>query len=149
MGENEFNELFGDETLAELNEAFAAAAAEAQETAAVKPVKDGLWYDSDGVNGDGHTISWYRLVSGGKTLLWFSMDNDLEVPAPAGVYVPPGVTVHTIRVHNATRTASVSTSGVAGRAPHKDGSGTHIDGQSVRAYTIPRVARWIAEFYGV
>jgi hypothetical protein len=157
MTENEFNEQFSADDLAEIESALAATAAEAEaaaveqakEAAKAKPVKDGLWYVEDGTNGNGHTISWYRLVTGGKTLLWFSLDNDLEAPAPKGLHVPPGVTVHTIRVHNATRTASIETTGVGARAPHKDGTGVHIDGQTVRQYVAPRVPRWIAEFYAV
>lgn len=157
MTENEFNEQFSADDLAEIEASLSEAAAEAEVEAAAaaklaakaKPMKDGLWYVEDGTNGDGHTISWYRLVTGGKTLLWFSLDNDLEAPAPAGLHVPAGVTVHAIRVHNATRTASVATSGVGARAPHQDGTGVHIDGQSVRQYVAPRASRWVAEFYGV
>jgi hypothetical protein len=153
MTENEFNEQFSPEDIAELKALEAqmdeAAAAQAAEAAKVKALKDGLWYVYDGANADGHAISWYRLVTGGKTLLWFSLDNDLEAPAPAGLHVPAGITVHQIVAWNATRTASVKTSGVGARAPHQDGTGVHIDGQTVRAYVAPRAARWIAEFYGV
>lgn len=155
MTENEFQEQFDPTELAELKaleaEMDKAAALEAAEQAkaTVSKVKDGLWYVEDGVNADGHTISWYRLVTGGKTLLWFSLDNDLEAPAPAGLHVPPGITVHAIRVHNATRTASLATGGIGARAPHKDGTGVHIDGQTVRQYVAPRATRWISEFYGV
>lgn len=157
MTNDEFSSQFDASELdaieSELSETAAAFEAEqaqaAAEAAKAKPVKDGLWYVEDTTNADGHTISWYRLVTGGKTLLWFSLDNDLEAPAPKGLHVPPGVTVHAIRVHNATRTASTETAGIGARAPHQDGSGVHIDGQSVRQYVAPRVPRWIAEFYGV
>jgi hypothetical protein len=52
-----------------------------------------------------------------------------------------------IRAHNATRTASVETTGIAVRTPHEDG--VHIDGQSVRSYVAVRAYRWIGQFYGV
>lgn len=152
MTNDDFAAQFSADELAEL----AALEKAMQDAEAEKPApvaqkaKDGLWYAEDEVEAtNGHTISWYRLVAFGKTLLWFSLDNDLEVSAPAGLHVPPGVTVHTIRVHNATRTASLATGGVGARAPHKDGTGVHIDGTTVRQYVAPRAARWISHFYGV
>jgi hypothetical protein len=161
MTENEFNEakdliagLFGDgdAEIQDAVEAFEAHVAAAPATPPTPAVKDGLWYVEDGVNGDGHSISWYRLVSAGKTILWFSMDNDLAVSADVvmstlGGVLPHGATAHAIRAHNATRTDSVATTGLAIRVLHEDGE--HIDGQTVRSYVAPRAVRWIAGFYGV
>lgn len=150
MTENEFNELFAADDVAELTEAMAAAEAEtkAAQPATPAPTKDGVWYVNDGVNADGHTISWYRLSAHGKAVLWFSVDNDIEVPSGPLGKLPAGVTAHAIRAWNATRTASVATTGLAIRVPHGPDD-VHIDGQSVRSYVVPRASRWVAEFYGV
>lgn len=152
MTNDEFKDLFGEDEVLELEQAAAAAEAEAAEKAPVATVKDGLWYAEDSVDANGHTISWYALNASGKTLLWISVDNALEIGAEllsnaAHGHVPAGVTGHAIRVHNATRTVSVETSGIAVRAPHEDG--THVDGQTIRSYVVPRVSRWIAQFYGI
>ena len=146
MTENEFKGLFGEDFEA-VAESLANAEAEELAAKAATPQKDGLWYVHDGVDGNGHTISWYALTAGGKTLLWASVDSDATLTETTGVIVPPGVTAHAIRVHNATRTASVATTGVAARGPHKDG--VHVDGNSVRSYVLPRTSRWIVHFYGV
>lgn len=155
MDEKDFlKAIVGAEDMQEIENLFAQVAAEhdaekAQAAAeAPKPIKDGLWYDADGVDANGHKISWYRLAKQGKTLLWFSVDNDIEVPTAALGKLPAGVTGHAIRAWNATRTESVSTAGIAIRAPHGPDD-THIDGQSVRAYVMRRVTRWVAQFYGV
>jgi hypothetical protein len=153
MTENEFNEaknlidgLFG----ADGKTAEQIAAEVAAEKAKAAPPKDGLWYVEDTTNSDGHTISWYRLVAHGKTLLWISADNDLEAtPEQIGGKLQAGASAHALTVWSGDRTKEAATKGFGVRVPHPDGSGTHIDGQTVRAYVIPRASRWIASFYGV
>lgn len=146
MTNDEFKGLFGDDA-AELEALGAEVAAEVAAEQPAAPKKDGVWYAHDGVDGNGHTISWYALNSGGKTLLWASVNNALEIStAPLG-QAPAGVTGHGIRVYNAQRTASVETNGIAVRTLHEDG--VHVDGQSVRSFLLPRVSRYISHFYGV
>lgn len=152
MTADEFNELFAAEDLAEIQ----AAMQEAEiETAAATPeptappVKDGVWYVEDVEDANGHQISWYRLAGHGKTLLWFSIDNEISLTAEElGGHLPCGITGHAIRVWSGDRMHSIGTKGFAARAPHPDGA-VHLDGQTVRSYVVPRASRWIAEFYGV
>lgn len=143
MGENEnFENLFNADEIAELQKAAEDVAAQ---VAAETPKKDGLWYVKDeGGN------SLYALNAAGKTILWFTVDNVAEMtPEQVGGHLPLGMTAHRIVVWNAYRTANLETNGFGARYLHDDGSGTHIDGNTVRAYTIPRASRWIAHFYGV
>jgi len=146
MGENEneksFENLFNADELAELQAVYA----EVQAAVAESAKKDGLWYVHD--DQVGHSV--YALNSNGKTILWFTVNNEVELGAEQiGGHLPMGVTAHRIVAWNAYRTASIETKGFAAKYLHDDGSGVHIDGNTVRAYVLPRVHRWIAEFYGV
>lgn len=151
MTNDEFSAQFDADELAAIENEMAEAAAQHEaETVKAQPVKDGLWYVEDTTDGNGHTISWYRLVMAGKTVLWISADNDLEAtPEQLGGVLPGGATGHFLTVHNSTRTASIATKGFGVRVPHGDGTGSHIDGQTVRSYVTSRALRWIGEFYGV
>jgi hypothetical protein len=149
MTDDEFKGLLGESDAAELEALAAEVEAEVAAEQPAAPKKDGLWYAHDGVSSDGHTISWYALNGGGKTVLWVSIDNDLEVSTAALGKLPDGITGHAIRVHDAERTDSMATNGIALRAPHQDGTGTHLDGQTVRSYVLPRALRYLGRFYGV
>jgi hypothetical protein len=151
MTDDEFKGLFGNDytEIAEaMDEAEAAHKAKAE---AAKPKKDGLWYVRDeDVPEHGHTISVYALNLGGKTVAWIRVDNDLEVPAEELAKlgkVPAGVTGHAIRIFSADGGRDIATTGIALRYPHQDG--THLDGQSIRAYVLPRASRFLGQLYGV
>jgi hypothetical protein len=143
MGENEnLDGIFNASELAELK---AAANDVVAQVAAEAPKKNGLWYVKD----EG-TQSLYAVNSGGKTVLWFTVDNTTEMtPEQVGGHLPLGVTAHRIVVWNSYRTVDVETNGFAARYLHDDGTGTHIDGDTVRAYALPRIGRWLGHFYGV
>lgn len=146
MTQDEFENLFDADEIAELEKLGKDVA---QQSAA--PKKDGVWYAGDEQDGNGHTLSTYAVNANGKTLLWIWADNDVEVSRDdiPELHVPSLATAHWIWVANARRTHWVKTRGVALRYPHGDGSGTHIDGNTLRMYVGPRVGRWLAEFYGV
>jgi hypothetical protein len=138
MGENEFKNLFSAEEIAELQAA-------AEDTLAQKPAKkDGIWYVADDASGN---TSFYEFVIGGKVVLNVAVDNAHEKEIP--FQLPPGATAHSITVWDAKRTSFRNTNGFALRYEHNDGTGVHVDGNTVRAYVLPRATRWIAEFYGV
>jgi hypothetical protein len=140
-----FAALVGD--LGDVAEAGKAAEAELKKPAVMK---DGIRYAADEQDSNGHQISRYAVVMGGKVIAHVLIDNDLETTPPAGMpKLPAGLTVHAIRVQDAMRTKTLETTGVAVKAPHNDGTGTHIDGQTVASYVGPRVARIIADLYGV
>lgn len=138
-----FADLFSDDEVAEL------AALEKDAVAVQTPKKTGVWY-VDTKTESGHAISVYAMNAAGKTILWLAVDNDVEVTAnDLGVEVSEGVTIHAIRVWNANYTTWLDTKGFAARYEHPDGTGTHIDGNTVRQYAMPRIWDWIAHFYGV
>lgn len=146
MTEKDFQDIFGDD-FAELAEAMNAAAAE-EKAKEPKPVQDGIWYAHDTKDSNGHAISWYRFAAGGKTILWASADNDLEMSQDdMGGQLPGGATGHAITIWNADLSKSIPTKGIAIRVPHEDG--THIDGTTIRSFMGPRAARFLGEFYGV
>lgn len=151
MTENDFQGLFGDDDYAEIAASMAEVEAEhAAEAPAVEVKKTGVWYVEDVQGANGHAISIYALNLGGKTVATARIDNDLEVSperlATLGK-VPAGVTGHAIVIYSADGGHALATGGIALRYPHKDG--THLDGQTVRAYVLPRAARFIGELYGV
>lgn len=152
MTENDFNGLFGDD-FSEINEALKAAEAEvaAQVEAAAKAEakQDGLWYVRDEDDANGHAVSIYAVNASGKTLLWVRINNFLEIPTEGIGHVPAGITGHAITIVSADGEKAIATKGIALKAPHQDGTGTHIDGQSVRVYILPRLTRFIGELYGV
>lgn len=142
MGENfDFDAMFAKlaEDNAELAKAVEAEAA---------PVKDGLAYagDFDGVNG--HTYSRYVMTLTGKHVFDVLIDNFLEVAVPAEMgKAPAGVSAHTIVVVKPGEVSGIATTGLAFRAPHNDGTGTHIDGRSVQSYVYPRAVRFLVQLY--
>ena len=145
MGENEFKNLFNADEIAELQ---AVADELADEVAKQQPKKDGIWYSHDADdNVNGHSESYYAVNAGGKTVLWIAIDNDLSVDI--GHQLPEGATAHMIRVWNATKTAFIDTKGFAFRYAHSDGTGTHVDGNTVRSYVMLRTGQLIAHFYGI
>lgn len=154
MTDDDFQGLFSADDAAELLAAATAAetevAAEVAAKAAAEPLKEGIWYAGDEANENGHKISMYRLVMGGKVVMWAKVNTELTVSAddePAVAGLPAGATAHRIVLVNATGTKMIGTKGFAVMAPHEDG--THIDGRTVRSFLIPRVARYLGELYGV
>lgn len=160
MTNDDFAGLFGDDfgkdaaaEFAKLDEAKMAETVNEALAPAVKAEQpaNGLRYAGDTVaEGTADSLSWYRLLIGGKTVLWVSVNNDRPLPmkgAPGGL--PEGATVHGIWVWNADKTKHVATNGLAARYEHPDGTGTHVDGATVQLYVIPRAMRYVAEFYGV
>lgn len=120
---------------------------------APKKVKDGVYYDSNEENSNGHSISRYRIVIGGKTVLWASVNNDLPYTVDGNVKtihgLPAGATTHNIFIANADKTKAICTNGFAVRIMHNDGTGVHIDGHTIQTYVVPRISRFLGELYGV
>lgn len=145
MGEDKFKDLFSEDELMALQTAAAIAEAEvaAQAAQAAKVHKqDGIWYSHDE-----NEMSLYEVRVGHKVLLWIRVDNAHEIQTP--FHVPAGASAHAIQVWDAKRERFLDTMGIALRYEHADGSGTHIDGNTVRMYVLPRVSRWLGHFYGV
>lgn len=114
------------------------------EAATKKPAKkDGIWYLTDSQDGGSST---YVVNAGGKTMLHVVVDNANEMHVDG---LPEGVTAHSITVYNAKKDSFLTTKGWAIRGLHADGSGVHVDGNTVRSYVGPRVWKWLAHFYGV
>jgi len=144
MGENEFKDMFNADEIAELQ---AAADEVAAQVAADTPKKNGIWYSHDENEG---ANSVYALNMGGKTILWFTVNNTVELlPSQIGGILPDGITAHRIVAWNSYRTANLVTDGFAARHLHDDGTGIHVDGNTVRAFITPQVQRLLAHFYGV
>lgn len=141
MDENEFKKLFSADELNELH-----AAAEQAEAEGVAPTKNGgVWYD-----GDEGQFSRYAVNMGGKTVVWVMVNNDVVLsPAQHGLQIPAEITIHPIHVLSADRNQFVVTKGFAARYLHDDGTGVHVDGNTVRAYVAPRISHWLGHFYGV
>lgn len=154
MADNDFSSEFSGlfEALADekIEAEFQAIDAKVQAASAAKtaPLPDGVWYVEDGVDGNAHTISWYRLVLGGKTVLWASVDNDRPLPGTLP-NLPEGTTAHGIWVWNADRTKSEGTKGLAARYEHPDGTGIHVDGTTIRSFLAQRAGKYLGTFYGV
>lgn len=123
----------------------------AEQAAAVK--KTGVWYDHDETNESGHTISVYALNLGGKTIAWALVNNDIVDMSDEGEKIKnatQGVaTAHNIFILNSARSGGWETKGLAMRYEHSDGTGTHVDGNSLRTYIMPRFPMIIARLYGV
>lgn len=156
MTDDDFAGLFSADEQAELaaatadvNAALEAKAAElaakAAELAAkaAEPKKDGLWYSHNEDDANGHTISVYVVIMGGKEIMYARVNTALTVSVPG---LPGGVTAHPIVIAG-TLGKQIETKGFGLMAPHEDG--THIDGQTVRSFLIPRMPRYLGELYGV
>jgi|SRR5690348_9392417 len=143
MGDEDFKKLFNDDEVAELQAVYDELAAEA--TPASQQKQNGIWYD-----GDEGIFSRYAVNLGGKTIIWVMVNNSVELTQEQHkMPVSPDVTVHPIHVLSADRNQFLVTKGFAARYLHGDGSGVHIDGNTVRAYVAPRVSHWVGHFYGV
>ena len=123
----------------------------AKQAASVK--NTGVWYDHDETNESGHSLSVYAINLSGKTIAWAMVNNDVVDTSDEGEKVKnatQGVaTAHNIFILNATRTGGYESKGLAMRYLHGDGSGTHVDGNSLRTYIMPRFSLIIARLYGV
>lgn len=95
--------------------------------------------------GDEGTVSRYAVRVNGTTLFYATVDTDPEF-ALTGKGLPEGVSAHRIEIRSVDGSQVLSTGGVAAKAPHKDG--THVDGQTVAAYVLPRVKRFLGELNG-
>lgn len=146
MGENfDFEAMFAE--LAAGEPEVAAIDADAVK-ADLKPAKDGLTYAEDFDGANGHTFSRYAMTMAGKHVYDVLIDNFVEVPVPADLgKVPAGVTAHNITIAAPGEAVAMATTGVALRAPHNDGTGTHIDGRTVQAYIYPRAVRFLIQLY--
>jgi hypothetical protein len=144
MGEDEFKKLFSD---AELNELQTAADAVAKQ-AATQPKKDGIWYVRDDSADQQNTLSLYAVNAGGKTIMWIAVNNTITLELD-GIHFPGDATAHPIRIWNAKMDQWLDTEGFAIAYTHDDGTGRHIDGNTVRAYAMPRANKWVAHFYGI
>lgn len=136
---------------AELANGNADLAAEAEKNAAevkATPAKDGLAYAGDFDGANGHTYSRYTLTYEGKNAFDVLIDNFIEVPVPADMgHAPAGITAHTMVVVKPGQVSGITTTGLAFRTPHNDGTGTHIDGRTVQSYIYPRVMRLMVQLY--
>ena len=152
MTNEDFQGLFSADDAAELAAAAAQVdaelAAKKAELEAQAPKKDGLWFSHNEDDANGHTISVYVVRMGGKVVLQARVNTALTVEFPG---LPAGVTAHPITITAGApgEKPAIPTSGVGVMAPHADGTGTHIDGSTVRSYVIPRIPRFLGELYGV
>lgn len=105
--------------------------------AAAKLRDNGLCY-----LGDHETESIYAVRINATTVFVVKVDNADKLEAPG---LPEGVSAHRILVQSVDGARVVLTGGVAARAPHNDGTGTHVDGQTVASYVLPRAVRFIQE----
>jgi hypothetical protein len=152
MTNEDFQGLFSADEQAELALAAEQAELEAQKealeaevAAAAKPKQDGLWFSHNEDDSNGHAISVYVVRMGGKEVLYARVNTALTVEVPG---LPAGVSAHPIVVAGTTG-KQIETKGFGLMAPHNDGTGTHIDGQTVRSFIVPRLPRFLGELYGV
>lgn len=136
--------LFDAADLGELAEAFDAAIEDAKaESAAKAPQKDGLRYSHNEDDANGHTISVYTVVMGGKEVMYVRVDTALTVSVPG---LPGGMTAHPIAIAGTTG-KTIETKGFGVMGPSK--LGPRINGKTVQSYVLPRLPRLLGELYGV
>lgn len=153
MYEKEFKDLFSADEQAELAAAASDVEAAADAAAKAKPKKDGVWYDHNEENSQGHSISVYAINLGGKTVAWAIVNNDItetsDLATQLAAATGGAATVHAIFIHNAHRTDGWMSHGLALSYEHNDGTGIHIDGQTIRSFVMPRLSKIVGRLYGI